>query len=120
MAAGQQVYAAQCQSCHDQSGLGLPGVGPPLVASPSVAGSPGVVVRVLLNGKEGPIGLMPSLGASMSDGDVAAVLTYIRRAWGNTAGAVDADTVSRIRAAVADRTRPWTSEELATVSTAVP
>ena len=35
-----------------------------------------------LNGKEGPIGLMPPIGVVLSDEQIAAVLTYIRREWG--------------------------------------
>jgi mono/diheme cytochrome c family protein len=110
--AGRSIYAAQCEACHQDDGRGLPGVGAMLAATPFVVGPPDVTARILLQGKEGNIGLMPALGAAMGDEDVAAVLTYIRRSWGNTGTPVDGDTVKTIRAETAGRTRPWTGEEL--------
>ena len=58
---------------------------------------------------------MPPIGGTMSDDEVAAVLTYIRREWGNTATPVDVATAQAIRAITATRTRPWTDEELARI-----
>jgi mono/diheme cytochrome c family protein len=69
-----------------------------------------------LNGKEGPVGLMPPLGAPMSDDDLAAVLTYIRRAWGNTGTPVDRALVEGARAETAARSRPWTTDELSALA----
>ena len=54
----------------------------------------------MLGGKEGPTGLMPPLGAALTDDQVAAALTYIRREWGHTASAVDPSTVKEVRAPV--------------------
>jgi mono/diheme cytochrome c family protein len=71
-----------------------------------------VPIRILLNGKEGPIGLMPPVGQVFSDAQIAAVLTYIRRDWGQTGSPVDEATVKSVRASTTDRTRPWTNEEL--------
>jgi hypothetical protein len=51
-------------------------------------------------------------GESMSDEEIAAVLTYVRRAWGQTASPVDSASVQQIRAATAGRTRAWTPAEL--------
>jgi mono/diheme cytochrome c family protein len=69
-------------------------------------------VRILLNGKEGSVGLMPPIGASLTDAQIAAVLTYIRRDWGQTASPVSAGTVKATRALIAGRSRPWTDGEL--------
>ena len=66
----------------------------------------------MLNGKEGPIGLMPPLGNALTDDQIAAVLTYVRREWGHSASAVDPAVVIATRKATADRTRPWTNDEL--------
>ena len=55
---------------------------------------------------------MPPLGAGLSDEQIAAVLTYVRRQWGNEASAVDPKTVKDTRALTAGRTRPWTNDEL--------
>jgi hypothetical protein len=48
----------------------------------------------------------------LTDEEVAAVLTYIRRSWGNQASPIDSPLVMRVRAAAAGRTRPWTDADL--------
>ena len=55
---------------------------------------------------------MPPLGAGMTDEQIADVLTFVRRSWGQTAPAVAPVSVGAVRAQVAGRTRPWTNEEL--------
>ena len=49
----------------------------------------------------------------MDDEQIASVLTYVRREWGQTADPVDATAVMAVRVASAGRTRPWTGAELA-------
>ncbi|NUR53074.1 MAG: hypothetical protein HOQ29_01385 [Acidobacteria bacterium] len=58
---------------------------------------------------------MPPLGAGLTDDQVAAVLTYIRREWGQTGSPIDAAAVAAVRAETAGRTRPWTNDELAKI-----
>ena len=112
-AAGEQIYQNICRACHQADGRGQEKVAPALIGSPfGLAASGGVPARILINGKEGTVGLMPPLGATLTDEQIAAVLTYIRREWGHAAAAVDPATVKDTRAAVAGRTRPWTNEEL--------
>jgi mono/diheme cytochrome c family protein len=113
--AGQTLYLARCQGCHQDNGRGQPNLGPALAGSAGVLGPAARVTRVLLHGKEGAVGLMPPAGATMTDEQVASVLTYIRRAWDNGASPVDAAAVSGVRAETAGRTRPWTEAELAAV-----
>ena len=84
-----------------------------LVGSELALGPAGIPARIVLNGKEGPTGLMPPLGAALTDEQIAAALTYIRREWGHTASPVDPATVKEVRALSNGRTRPWTAEELA-------
>jgi mono/diheme cytochrome c family protein len=81
------------------------------VGSPLLVGDAGVPTRVVLAGKEGEIGLMPPL-AMLSDDEIASVLTYVRREWGNAASPVAPDAVKEIRGLTKPRTRPWTAEEL--------
>jgi mono/diheme cytochrome c family protein len=64
---------------------------------------------------EGEIGLMPPLQA-LSDDEIAAVLTYVRREWNNVGTPVDPGEVAEIRGLSALRDRPWTREELATAT----
>jgi mono/diheme cytochrome c family protein/HEAT repeat protein len=111
-AAGREVYQNLCSACHQPNGRGLDRVAPALVGSEFALDPAGVPIRILLNGKEGSVGLMPPLGYTLSDDQIAAVLTYVRHEWGQTASAVDPALVSEIRAATAGRTRPWTNDEL--------
>jgi mono/diheme cytochrome c family protein len=111
---GKTQFQATCAPCHQQDGMGLPGVAKPLVGSAWVLGSPEAVVRIVLRGKEGEM-LMPPLGAGMKDEQVAAVLTYVRNEWGNRASAIDAAQVQRIREASASHAQPYTEAELGTV-----
>jgi mono/diheme cytochrome c family protein len=110
-AAGQQQYTATCAACHQANGEGLTGVAKSLVGSRWVLGNTTALARIVLHGKEGEM-LMPPVGGSLPDEQVAAVLTYIRRSWGNQATPVTAAEVSEVRGASLGRTRPWTEEEL--------
>ena len=116
--AGRTIYQNLCTACHQADGRGREKLANSLVGSPIVLGAAGISVRVLLHGKEGTNGLMPPLGGVLDDEQIAAVLTYIRREWGNTASAVPPDAVPPIRRANADRTRPWTDQELSTLGDA--
>ncbi len=53
------------------------------------------LIRILLNGKEGTIGLMPPVGQTLNDEQIAGVLTYIRRMWGHTGSPVSPLEVDR-------------------------
>ncbi len=46
---------------------------------------------------------MPALGWRLDDEQIAAVLTYIRNAWGNAAPPVAASAVTAVRGRVAGR-----------------
>ena len=110
--AGREVYNTLCMACHQQDGRGLDKIAPSLIGSQLALAPAAIGARILLNGKEGPVGLMPPLGAALDDNQVAAVLTYIHREWGHSAPAVAAAEVAEIRKATATRTRPWTNDEL--------
>ena len=111
--AGAVVYKNVCLGCHQEDGRGNVTLGANLVDSPFVAGSdPSASVRVVLGGKEGAVGMMPPLGVSLSDDQIAAVVTYIRRAWGHTGSAVSPLEVSEVRALTRTRNRPWNDLEL--------
>jgi len=113
--AGRTVYQNLCAACHQLNGRGLEKMAPPLVGSEFALGAPAIPIRIVLNGKEGPVGLMPPLGGGLSDDQVADVLTYIRREWGQAGSPIEAALVASIRAQTAGRTRPWTNDELSKV-----
>jgi mono/diheme cytochrome c family protein len=110
--AGRELYANLCQACHQPDGRGQERIAPGLIDSPILLAAPDISARVLINGKEGPIGLMPPLGSTLSDEQVASVLTYARREWGHTASPVDPAVVAGVRDLTRSRTRPWRHDEL--------
>ncbi|MFL5619669.1 MAG: PVC-type heme-binding CxxCH protein [Gemmatimonadaceae bacterium] len=111
-AAGQQQFTASCAGCHQANGQGLPGVAKSLVGSRWALAPAPQVIRIVLHGKEGEM-LMPPVGGSMTDEQVAAVLTYVRRSWGNTALPITPAAVQEVRGATAGRKKAWTEAELA-------
>ena len=116
-AAGKELYGSVCAGCHQPDGMGKEKIAPALVQSPYVLGSAAVTARILLAGKEGSIGLMPPLAATLSDEQMAALLTFIRREWGNTASPVTPADVKEVRGLTASRKTPWTEADLAKVPT---
>jgi cytochrome c oxidase cbb3-type subunit 2 len=122
---GRAVYGSLCGLCHGNDGLGKPGQVPPLAGSEWV-NAKGIqrLARISLAGLNGKIQVegndwnlsMAAMGAALSDADLAAVLTFIRQSWGNQAGAVTADEVQAVRAALGARPQPLTGEQLKTVT----
>jgi mono/diheme cytochrome c family protein len=111
-ARGKALYATDCQGCHGEQGQGIANVGAALAASRLVNADPSVGMRILTAGKEGTIGLMPPAGQTMSDEDLAAVLTFVRGSWGNPGAPLSPAEVKTLRARYAERTTPWTDAEL--------
>src|SRR5690606_20752659 len=116
---GGQLYTANCVACHQATGEGIPGVFPPLDGSEWVIGDPAVTARIVLHGIKGPLtvkgahydGEMPHFKEKFSDAELAAVLTYIRSSFGNSASAVDADLVKKEREATKDHPDHWNGDE---------
>ena len=83
---GEKVYAANCVACHQANGKGLPPAFPALDGSKLAKGPMKDHVNIVLNGK--PNTAMAAYGGQLGDGDIAAVVTYERNAWGNKTGDV--------------------------------
>ena len=109
MIAGGAIYVDECSACHGADGKGVPYLFPSLAASPNVrSADPTSLIRVLLEGARsvGTAGEptspgMPSFAWKLSDDDAAAVLTYIRNAWGSSAPAIETRQVGEERASMA-------------------
>lgn len=123
---GKRNYDQVCATCHQATGMGVEGIYPPLVGSEWVTGSPERLIRVVVHGLKGPItvagkqysaaampafGRVPGSGYNWNDERIAAVLTYIRQQWGNTAGPIAAEQVEAIRTQEGAR-KEWTEAEL--------
>ena len=109
---GEQHYLRVCATCHLADGTGREGLAASLVGSEWVRGQRRDLVRIVLDGKEGEMGLMPPQRKQLSDEEISALLTYIRNAWGNEASAVSPALVKDVREATAARQKPWTAREL--------
>jgi mono/diheme cytochrome c family protein len=109
--AGAQIYADECAACHGADGKGQTGLFPALSGSPSVEQTnPTTVLHVVLRGalsvgtKPAPTApAMPQFGWILNDDQVAAVATYIRNAWGNSAPSVTAGDVKKTRQMLVQR-----------------
>ena len=110
MRLGTKVYDASCASCHGAQGRGMPPHYPPLAGNPSIQMESAVnPIRMVLNGgyPPGTAGNpmphgMPPFAQSLSDDEVAAVVTYVRAAWGNRGAAITARQANELRAAPLD------------------
>lgn len=94
---GQQVYASHCADCHRSNGQGLPNAIASLANSAFVAGDPVPLITVILEGRKGNLGRMPAWKDTLTDQQIAAVVSFIRNSWGNQAGAVDPELVAKNR-----------------------
>ncbi len=102
---GEKLYADHCASCHGDRGEGVAGAYPPLAGNRAVTmGVPANLVRMVVEGgfapatpgHPRPFG-MPPFGQTLSNDDLAALLTHVRKSWGNQAEAVSTLEVNRYR-----------------------
>jgi ubiquinol-cytochrome c reductase cytochrome b subunit len=88
---GAKVFSTNCSSCHGAQGQGLPGSFPPLANNPVVTGDPNKVIGIVLTGLHETItvngqtynGVMPPWKGTLSNKDIADVISYIRGSLGN-------------------------------------
>jgi putative membrane-bound dehydrogenase-like protein len=120
LARGEAVYARTCAACHQSNGSGVDGAFPPLDGNARVAGEPGALVKIVLHGLTGPVGVPGKLAVNslmppvigLTDAEIADVLSFVRHAWSNDAAAIPAEEVAKVRAATKDRQAAWTAGEL--------
>ena len=118
-AKGEALYLVSCGACHQSNGQGLEGIAPPLAGTRWASESEERLARIVLHGLRGSITVadkeynleMPALGF-FNDQDIAAILTYIRAAWGKPAESVSEGTIGKIRTQTRERIDSWTVEEL--------
>lgn len=117
--AGERHFQSFCAGCHQLDGRGLTDVAPSLAESPWVEGQVDHAVLIVRQGLVGKIrvdgvdwDLEMSAFDTLDEDVIAAILTYLRRAFGNEGSPVTPDTVRRILLKHGSRTKPWTASEL--------
>jgi len=122
---GEEVYNREggCVTCHQADGGGLSASGfPPLSGTQWVQGSEERLIKLVLKGLQGPIEVngetypgqvpMTAFEGLLTDEEVAAVLTYVRNAFGNDASAISTETVRAVRESIRDKEGFYTPDEL--------
>ena len=108
---GRAIFNDQCIACHQPDAKGVPGNFPPLAGNPDLFLARDFPPRVVLFGMSGKIevlgqtidGAMPPLGNVLKDDEIAAVVNYVRGAFGNDKlrpadmAPLDAATVTALR-----------------------
>ncbi|MBK8097726.1 MAG: c-type cytochrome [Planctomycetes bacterium] len=117
--AGGRLFGSSCAACHQLHGNGMAGLAPPLRGSEFVGGAPDRLIKIALHGLKGPREIdgerwdleMPGQ-SHWSDGDLAAILSFVRRSFGHRATTIAPAEVGTVRAAQSARKEPWTAAEL--------
>lgn len=104
----QKLYNTFCGTCHQRNGQGARGRMPPLAGTDWVTGNQERLITVVLNGLQGPLEINGETYNSvmpphrfLKDDEIATILTYIRKSFGNQASAVSEEEVRRVRAKMA-------------------
>jgi mono/diheme cytochrome c family protein len=122
---GKEIYARDgfCSTCHQPDGGGLNASGfPSLTGTPWVLGNSERLIKIVLNGMQGPIEVnghkysgqvpMTPFGGMLKDDEVAAVLTYVRNSFGNKAEPITPEQVKAVREATQEKKGFYSPEEL--------
>jgi mono/diheme cytochrome c family protein/glucose/arabinose dehydrogenase/lysophospholipase L1-like esterase len=122
---GHEIYEREghCGTCHQPDGNGLPAAGfPPLAGSKWATQDEERLIKLTLKGLHGPIevkgtkypGLVPMtpFEGMLNDEDIAAVLTFVRNAFGNNARPIEPGDVKKVRAKVKGKTGFYSPDEL--------
>ena len=121
---GQQIYFREghCVTCHQPNGAGLDPAFPSIQSSQWITGDSERLIKVVLYGLMGPLEVngkkydgqvpMTPFGGMLNDEEVAAVITFVRNHFGNTASPVTAEEVKAVRTANAGRMMFFNVDEL--------
>ncbi len=120
---GKKVFAANCQTCHQANGQGIPSQYPPLAGSEFTTGGSKRPAMIVLKGLQGPVKVKgQQYGSavmqpweSLGDQKVADVLTYERSEWGNSASPVTKEQITALRKELASHLASFTEPDIMTV-----
>src|SRR5205814_7818261 len=121
---GKKIFAANCQTCHQANGLGVPGQYPPLAGSEFTTGGSRRPAMIVLKGLQGPVkvkgqefgtAVMQPWDKTLTDAKIADVLTYERSEWGNSASPVTTEQISALRKELAGHPESFVEHEILAV-----
>ncbi len=103
---GKIVYTNICLSCHMANGAGVPHLNPPLINTDYVLRNKTNLIKIVLNGFNEDVEINGQTYSNtmtphkdLKDRQIADVLTYVRKSFGNKASSVTAAEVKKVRAA---------------------
>ncbi len=100
---GKQIYGQTCVACHQQAGQGIEGAFPPLAKADYLNADADRAIDIVLHGKTGEITVNGKKYNSvmtrqtLSDEEVANVLTYVYNSWGNNKTVVTPERVKKVK-----------------------
>ncbi len=121
---GKKIFAANCQTCHQGTGLGVPGQYPPLAGSEFTTGGSRRPAMIVLKGLQGPVtvkgqkfgaAVMQPWDKTLTDQKIADVLTYERSEWGNNASPVTAEQIAALRKELANHPESFGEHDILAV-----
>src|SRR3954452_13245825 len=121
---GKKIFAANCQTCHQANGLGVPAQYPPLAGSEFTTGGSRRPAMIVLKGLTGPVtvkgqqfgaAVMQPWDKTLTDQKIADVLTYERSEWGNNASPVTTEQIAALRKELANHPNSFTEPDILAV-----
>ena len=118
---GKKIFAANCQTCHQANGQGIPGQYPPLAGSEFTTGGSRRMGMIVLKGLQGPVkvkgqqygtAVMQPWDKTLTDQKIADVMTYERSDWGNQASPVTAEQIAALRKELASHAESFTEHDI--------
>lgn len=118
---GKAPYEQYCGACHAPNGEGIAGGQfPPLAQSEWIKGQPERIIEVVLHGLQGPLQVngkdfnlvMPPHKDSLTDAQIADIISYVRSSWGHKESAVTKEQVIAMRKATAKKSDMWKADQL--------
>src|ERR1700758_542294 len=118
---GKKIFAANCQTCHQANGLGVPGQYPPLAGSEFTNGGSRRMAMIVMKGLQGAgkvkgqqygSAVMQPWDKTLTDQKIADVMTYERSDWGNQASPVTAEQIAALRKELASHPESYTEHDI--------
>src|SRR5437868_7648168 len=121
---GKKIFLANCATCHQPNGLGVPGQYPPLAGSEFTTGGSRRPAMIVLKGLQGPVkvkgqqfgtAVMQPWDKTLTDQKIADVLTYERSDWGNKASPVTPEQIAALRKELASHPESFIEKDILAV-----